>query len=82
MVMMFQWVLPPTFEEHKHLSTRDKGWNVINFEKLIDSLHIFVNYEVPINLHFCYWFLQLFLQTGHKHIMKENHTLPKDLGIK
>jgi len=70
----------PTFEEHKHLSTRDctdKGWNVINFEKLIDSLHIFVDY-----LHFCYWFLQLFLQTGHKHIMKENHTLPKDFGIK
>ena len=49
--MMFQWVLFPTFEEHKHLSTRDctdKGWNVINFEKLIDSLNIFVDYEVPI----------------------------------
>ena len=51
MVMMFQWVSFPTFKEHKHFISQDctdKGWNVINLEKLIGSLNIFVGYQVPI----------------------------------
>lgn len=40
-------------------SWTDNGWNVINFEKLIVSLNIFVDYQFPI-LDVFYWFLYNF----------------------
>ena len=51
MVVMYQWVSFSTFKDQKHLSAQDctdKCWNVINFEKLIVSLNIFVDYQFPI----------------------------------